>query len=207
MSRARLRRPAAALSGVASTPQALRRTGEKIRGWIVEAKLPAQLRDEVAAAYRELCAADARKAAAAGREAAANGCHMAVAVRSSATAEDLPEASFAGQQDTYLNVEGEEALLRTLKRVFASLYTNRAISYRAHHGFDHMAVALSAGVQKMVRSDVGASGVIFTLDTESGFPDVCMVTGAWGLGETVVQGSVNPDEARRGSNMRVCCHA
>ena len=150
---------------------------------MIDATLPAALRDEIASAYRELAALEAE-----GPE------ELAVAVRSSATAEDLPDASFAGQQDTFLNVEGEEVLLRTVKRVFASLYTNRAISYRVHHGFAHAAVALSAGVQKMVRSDVGASGVIFTLDTESGFRDVCMVTAAWGLGETVVQGSVNPDE-------------
>ena len=162
--------------------KALQRTGEAIRGWVVDATLPAALRDEIASAYRELAFLEGE------------GPELAVAVRSSATAEDLPDASFAGQQETYLNVEGEEVLLRTVKRVFASLYTNRAISYRVHHGFAHEAVALSAGVQKMVRADIGASGVIFTLDTESGFPDVCMVTAAWGLGETVVQGSVNPDE-------------
>jgi pyruvate,water dikinase len=119
---------------------------------------------------------------------------VAVAVRSSATAEDLPEASFAGQQETFLNVCGEAAVLDAMHRVFASLFNDRAISYRVHQGFEHGAVALSAGVQHMVRSDLGASGVMFTLDTDSGFRDVVFITGAWGLGETVVQGAVNPDE-------------
>ncbi len=123
-----------------------------------------------------------------------NGREVAVAVRSSATAEDLPEASFAGQQETFLNVRGEAAVLEAMRRVFASLFNDRAISYRVHQGFDHDAVALSAGVQHMVRSDLGASGVLFTLDTDSGFRDVVFITGAWGLGETVVQGAVNPDE-------------
>ncbi len=122
------------------------------------------------------------------------GSEVAVAVRSSATAEDLPEASFAGQQETFLNVRGEAAVLEAMHQVFASLFNDRAISYRVHQGFDHGAVALSAGVQHMVRSDLGASGVIFTLDTDSGFRDVVFITGAWGLGETVVQGAVNPDE-------------
>ena len=117
-----------------------------------------------------------------------------VAVRSSATAEDLPDASFAGQQETYLNIRGPEHLLRTCKRVLASLFTDRAIHYRVDKGFDHMSIALSIGVQKMVRSDIGASGVMFTLDTESGFRDVVMITAAYGLGENVVQGAVNPDE-------------
>jgi pyruvate, water dikinase len=119
---------------------------------------------------------------------------VAVAVRSSATAEDLPEASFAGQQETFLNVRGVEAVLEAMHQVFASLFNDRAISYRVHQGFDHGAVALSAGVQYMVRSDLGASGVMFTLDTDSGFRDVVFITAAWGLGETVVQGAVNPDE-------------
>jgi pyruvate, water dikinase len=119
---------------------------------------------------------------------------LAVAVRSSATAEDLPEASFAGQQETFLNVRGEQAVLKAIHEVFASLFTDRAISYRVHQGFDHAAVALSVGVQHMVRSDLGASGVMFTLDTDSGFRDVVFITAAWGLGETVVQGAVNPDE-------------
>ena len=122
------------------------------------------------------------------------GAEIAVAVRSSATAEDLPEASFAGQQETFLNVRGEAGVLRALHEVFASLFNDRAISYRVHQGFDHSAVALSAGVQHMVRSDLGASGVMFTLDTDSGFRDVVFITASWGLGETVVQGAVNPDE-------------
>ena len=122
------------------------------------------------------------------------GAEIAVAVRSSATAEDLPEASFAGQQETFLNVRGEAGVLRAMHEVFASLFNDRAISYRVHQGFDHNAVALSAGVQHMVRSDLGASGVMFTLDTDSGFRDVVFITASWGLGETVVQGAVNPDE-------------
>ena len=117
-----------------------------------------------------------------------------MAVRSSATAEDLPDASFAGQQETYLNIRGEEELLEACRRCFASLFTNRAISYRHDQGFDHFDVALSIGVQKMVRSDKGAAGVMFTLDTESGFPDVVLINAAWGLGENVVSGAVNPDE-------------
>jgi pyruvate,water dikinase len=117
-----------------------------------------------------------------------------VAVRSSATAEDLPSASFAGQQETYLNVRGAEALDRGVRACFASLFTDRAIVYRAQHGFRHRDVALSVGIQKMVRSDLGSAGVIFTLDTESGFREVVLITGSWGLGETVVQGRVRPDE-------------
>ncbi len=119
---------------------------------------------------------------------------MAVAVRSSATAEDLPDASFAGQQETFLNIRGVENVIRAAKEVFASLFNDRAISYRVHQGFDHKLVALSAGVQRMVRSETGTAGVMFTLDTESGFRDVVFITGAYGLGETVVQGAVNPDE-------------
>src|SRR5690606_13807322 len=117
-----------------------------------------------------------------------------VAVRSSATAEDLPEASFAGQQETYLNVQGEAALLEAVRRSFASLFTDRAISYRQERGFDHLTVALSVGIQRMVRSDLGSSGVMFTIDTETGFRDVVLINAAWGLGENVVQGAVNPDE-------------
>ena len=115
-------------------------------------------------------------------------------MRSSATAEDLPDASFAGQQETFLNVRGKEQLLSATHQVFASLFNDRAIAYRVHHGFAHAQVALSAGVQLMVRSDLGASGVMFTLDTESGFRDVVFITASYGLGETVVQGAVNPDE-------------
>ena len=116
------------------------------------------------------------------------------AVRSSATAEDLPDASFAGQQETFLNVVGIDAILHKMKEVFASLYNDRAVSYRVHKGFAHADVALSAGVQRMVRSDLGAAGVMFTIDTESGFEDVVFITSSYGLGETVVQGAVNPDE-------------
>ena len=136
---------------------------------------------------------------------------LAVAVRSSATAEDLPEASFAGQQETFLNVRGGADVLRAMHEVFASLFNDRAIAYRVHHGFDHDAVALSVGVQHMVRSDLGASGVMFTLDTDSGFRDVVFITASYGLGETVVQGAVNPDEfyvykpsLRAGKRRRSC---
>ena len=159
---------------------ALATSGAQIRGWIVDAELPPLLAGEISAAYAEMTAE--------------YGDDTDVAVRSSATAEDLPDASFAGQQETYLNIRGTEHLLRTCKRVLASLFTDRAIHYRVDKGFDHMSIALSIGVQKMVRSDVGASGVMFTLDTESGFRDVVMVTSAYGLGENVVQGAVNPDE-------------
>ncbi len=159
---------------------ALARTGAAIRGWIAQAPLPPRLDEAVSAAYRKM-------------EADAPGT-LAVAVRSSATAEDLPEASFAGQQETFLNVRGLDGVLTAVKHVFASLYNDRAIAYRVHHGFAHGRVALSAGIQRMVRSDLGASGVMFTLDTESGFRDVVFINAAWGLGETVVQGAVNPDE-------------
>lgn len=160
--------------------KALAETGRAIRQWILEATLPSPLEQAVTAAYSELI-----------REA---GTEIPVAVRSSATAEDLPEASFAGQQETYLNVRGISSLLAAIKRVFASLYNDRAIAYRVHHGFDHREIALSAGIQQMVRSDIGASGVVFTLDTESGFREVVFITSSFGLGETVVQGAVNPDE-------------
>ena len=119
---------------------------------------------------------------------------LSVAVRSSATAEDLPDASFAGQQETFLNIAGERELLDACRRCYASLFTDRAISYREVKGFDHLDVALSIGVQRMVRSDVGASGVMFSIDTDSGFPRVAVVSAAWGLGETVVQGTINPDK-------------
>ncbi|TCS72884.1 phosphoenolpyruvate synthase [Sulfuritortus calidifontis] len=160
--------------------QALARCGKEIRQWIVKTPLPAGLERAIRAAHAELC-----------REA---GGDVAFAVRSSATAEDLPDASFAGQQETYLNIRGIDNLLDAVKRCFASLYNDRAIAYRVHHGFEHGQVALSAGIQRMVRSDSGAAGVMFTLDTESGFPDVVFINAAYGLGETVVQGSVNPDE-------------
>jgi pyruvate,water dikinase len=158
---------------------ALARTGHQIRGWIRNGTMPQDLADEIVAAYKEL---------------GGDTTDRDVAVRSSATAEDLPDASFAGQQETYLNIRGAENLLYTCRRVFASLFTNRAISYRTHQGFKHMDVALSIGVQEMVRSDKASSGVIFTLDTESGFRDAVFITGAYGLGENVVQGAVDPDE-------------
>ncbi len=158
--------------------EALARCGAEIRQWVVEAPLPGRLEAEIAGAYRELMQA---------------GEHP-VAVRSSATAEDLPDASFAGQQETLLNVTGLPNVLAAIRHVFASLYNDRAISYRVHKGFAHAEVALSAGIQLMVRSDLAASGVLFTLDTESGFRDVVFITASYGLGETVVQGAVNPDE-------------
>jgi pyruvate,water dikinase len=157
------------------------RGGKEIRGWIVDTALPADLEQAIRDAYIKLC-----------KDAGSD--DIAVAVRSSATAEDLPDASFAGQQETFLNVVGIDDVLHKVKEVFASLYNDRAIAYRVHQGFKHEDVFLSAGVQLMVRSDVGASGVLFTLDTESGFRDVVFVTGSYGLGEMVVQGAVNPDE-------------
>jgi len=160
--------------------QNLKERGSKIRSLIYEAEFPADLKAEVISAYRKLC-----------KEYGAN---TDVAVRSSATAEDLPDASFAGQQETFLNVTGEEALIEACKKCFASLFTDRAISYRVDKGFDHMSVYLSICVQKMVRSDLASSGVIFSIDTETGFKDAILVTGSYGLGETVVQGTVNPDE-------------
>jgi len=158
---------------------ALARTGAQIRQWIMDAEFPEQLNAEIRTAFAELSAGNP---------------DIAVAVRSSATAEDLPDASFAGQQETFLNIRGVENVIRAAKEVFASLFNDRAISYRVHQGFDHKLVALSAGVQRMVRSETGTAGVMFTLDTESGFRDVVFITGAYGLGETVVQGAVNPDE-------------
>ena len=153
--------------------------GAEIRGWIEAAELPEPLRQDIAAAYAVM---------------AEDGKDATVAVRSSATAEDLPDASFAGQQETFLNVRGIEQVLRAIKLVFASLFNDRAISYRVHQGFAHADVSLSAGVQRMVRSDLAASGVMFSIDTESGFEDVVFITSSYGLGETVVQGAVNPDE-------------
>ncbi len=158
---------------------ALAETGAKIRQWIVETPLTAALEQEIRAAFTTLSNGNPE---------------IAVAVRSSATAEDLPDASFAGQQETFLNIRGIDNVLIAIKEVFASLYNDRAISYRVHQGFDHDVVALSAGVQRMVRSETGAAGVMFTLDTESGFRDVVFITASYGLGEMVVQGAVNPDE-------------
>jgi pyruvate, water dikinase len=165
---------------------ALTAAGSEIRSWVIDAPLQAELDRDIRAAYAQLCAENSGSNG--------NNAEIAVAVRSSATAEDLPDASFAGQQETFLNVTGADDVVHKVKEVFASLYNDRAIAYRVHHGFKHEDVFLSAGVQLMVRSDVGASGVLFTLDTESGFRDVVFVTGSYGLGENVVQGAVNPDE-------------
>ncbi|TCP12650.1 phosphoenolpyruvate synthase [Crenobacter luteus] len=159
----------------------LAQVGKEIRQWIVDTPFPAKLEAEIAAAW-------AKMTADAGSD------EISVAVRSSATAEDLPDASFAGQQETFLNIKGLDNVKDAMKHVFASLYNDRAISYRVHKGFEHSEVALSAGVQRMVRSDSGAAGVMFTIDTESGFQDVVFITASYGLGETVVQGAVNPDE-------------
>jgi pyruvate,water dikinase len=160
--------------------KSLRETGKAIRRRFLAADLPQALRTEIAESYRELSLRAGLGEA-------------AVAVRSSATAEDLPDASFAGQQETFLNVIGEEALLDACRRCYASLFTDRAIAYREAKGFDHLDIALSIGVQLMVRSDLGGSGVMFSIDPESGFPRVIVISAAWGLGETVVQGSVDPD--------------
>ncbi|MCK9195074.1 MAG: phosphoenolpyruvate synthase, partial [Nevskia sp.] len=159
---------------------ALAKTGKAIREAVMKAPFPAALEAEIRSAYSQLLS-----------EA---GVEISVAVRSSATAEDLPDASFAGQQETFLNVRGIDDVLAKMKEVFASLFNDRAISYRVHKDFDHSKVALSAGVQRMVRSDIGASGVMFTMDTESGFRDAVFITSSYGLGEAVVQGAVNPDE-------------
>jgi len=156
--------------------------GAEIRGWMLATPFPARLQEELLTAWRKMGAASGA------------GAEFAVAVRSSATAEDLPEASFAGQQETFLNVRGEQHLLTSVHEVYASLFNDRAIAYRVHNKFDHSAVALSVGIQHMVRSDLGSAGVMFTLDTDSGFRDVVFITSAYGLGETVVQGAVNPDE-------------
>ncbi len=157
--------------------ETLTQTGAAIRAWILDTPFPPALEPAVLTAWTAM-----------------GGESIAVAVRSSATAEDLPEASFAGQQETFLNVRGADALLRCMREVYASLFNDRAIAYRVHQGFEHALVALSVGVQHMVRSDLGSSGVLFTLDTDSGFRDVVFVTASYGLGETVVQGAVNPDE-------------
>ncbi|WP_374537433.1 phosphoenolpyruvate synthase [Chitinimonas taiwanensis] len=156
------------------------RVGKEIRQWVIDQPFPAQLDADIRAAFAKM--------------EADSGATISVAVRSSATAEDLPDASFAGQQETFLNIVGVDNVIHAIKEVFASLYNDRAISYRVHKGFAHADVALSAGIQRMVRSDKGAAGVMFTIDTESGFDDVVFVTSSYGLGETVVQGAVNPDE-------------
>ena len=157
---------------------ALAAAGEQIRSWILETPLPQKLMDDINAAWAEM----------------SGGKDITVAVRSSATAEDLPDASFAGQQETFLNIRGLDNVIVAMHQVFASLFNDRAISYRVHQGFDHSLVALSAGIQTMVRSDLGSAGVVFTLDTESGFRDAVFINASYGLGETVVQGAVNPDE-------------
>ncbi len=159
--------------------KALAEAGKTIRQWIIETPLPPAFEKSLRDAYEQLQAQHP---------------NLKVAVRSSATAEDLPDASFAGQQETFLNIEGFANIKHAVHEVFASLFNDRAISYRVHRGYAHENVALSAGVQKMVRSETGASGVMFTLDTESGYRDAVFVTASWGLGETVVQGAVNPDE-------------
>ncbi len=157
---------------------ALATVGAQIRSWILAAPLPERLMNDIVVAWDEM----------------SNGDDITVAVRSSATAEDLPDASFAGQQETFLNIRGLDNVVAAMHQVFASLFNDRAISYRVHQGFDHSLVALSAGIQTMVRSDIGSAGVMFTLDTESGFRDAVFITASYGLGETVVQGAVNPDE-------------
>ena len=164
-----------------SGQHSLRTTGEAIRELLLSSEFPEEIAESLRSHYRSLSAR-------AGQH------RLSVAVRSSATAEDLPDASFAGQQETFLNVTGERELLDACRRCYASLFTDRAISYRELKGFDHLDVALSIGVQRMVRSDVGASGVMFSIDTDSGFPRAVVVSAAWGLGETVVQGSINPDK-------------
>lgn len=159
---------------------ALAKAGAQIRQWVIETPFQAEFEAAIRAAYEQLCAG--------------MGDDASFAVRSSATAEDMPDASFAGQQETFLNVRGYQAVIVAIKHVFASLFNDRAISYRVHQGYDHRGVALSAGVQRMVRSDLAASGVMFSIDTESGFEDVVFITSSYGLGEMVVQGAVNPDE-------------
>ena len=156
----------------------LNRTGAEIRQMVLDAPLPARLVDAVTVEWDRL----------------RDGQNIGVAVRSSATAEDLPEASFAGQQETLLNVSGIDNVIAGIHEVYASLFNDRAIAYRVHQNFDHRQVSLSVGIQRMVRSDLASSGVMFTLDTESGFRDVVFITSSYGLGETVVQGAVNPDE-------------
>ena len=158
----------------------LAQRGKCARDIVYSAKLPDDLQSEILTAYHELRTE--------------YGSSLTLAVRSSATAEDLPTASFAGQQDTYLNISGDDVLLDACRRCFASLFTDRAIHYRIDNGFDHFKIALSIGIMKMVRSDLASSGVMFSLDTESGFRDAVFITGAYGLGENIVQGTVDPDE-------------
>ncbi|WP_281277715.1 phosphoenolpyruvate synthase [Pseudidiomarina gelatinasegens] len=159
--------------------RALAEAGKKIRQWVIETPFQPELDQAIRAAYEQLSGGNSE---------------VSFAVRSSATAEDMPDASFAGQQETFLNVHGIDAIMEAIKHVFASLFNDRAISYRVHQGYDHRGVALSAGIQRMVRSDISASGVMFSIDTESGFDQVVFITSSYGLGEMVVQGAVNPDE-------------
>ena len=170
-----------ALGNLAAGKATLAETGASIRRMFLKGKWPPETAEAIRAAYAELCKR-------------AGKAEVDVAVRSSATAEDLPDASFAGQQETYLNIRGDAALLDSCQRCYASLFTDRAISYRQVKGFEHMKVALSIGVQRMVRSDLGGSRVMFSIDTESGFDKVVLINAAWGLGENVVQGAVDPDE-------------
>jgi len=157
----------------------LAQAGKQIRQWVIDTPFQPELEAAIRSAYEQLSADDA---------------DASFAVRSSATAEDMPDASFAGQQETFLNVQGYDAVIIAVKHVYASLFNDRAISYRVNQGYDHRGVALSAGIQRMVRSDLASSGVMFTIDTESGFDQVVFITSAFGLGEMVVQGAVNPDE-------------
>src|SRR5690606_40346171 len=174
-------RISASMQALAAGSLSLREAGKQVREAFLTSEWPADARRQIEAAYSALAAAIGSP-------------ELAVAVRSSATAEDLPEASFAGQQESYLNVRGLTALLDACRRCYASLFTDRAITYRQVHGFEHLAVALSIGVQRMVRADLACAGVIFSLDTETGLDRVATITAAWGLGENVVQGAVNPDE-------------
>jgi pyruvate, water dikinase len=172
---------AADLAAIKGRKLSLPAGARKLRELISRAQFPAAMAEAITAAYRTLCER-ARQP------------ELDVAVRSSATAEDLPDASFAGQQESFLNIRGEKNLLDAVRRCFASLFTDRAIVYRENHGFDHMKVALSVGIQRMVHSDRGAAGVMFSLDTETGFPNTVLINASWGLGEAVVQGTVEPDE-------------
>ncbi|MCG3203682.1 MAG: Phosphoenolpyruvate synthase [Elusimicrobia bacterium] len=169
------------VNGIPNKKESVQKAGRLIRRLFLESEFPPELADQIRAAYRDLGEKTSSK-------------NVAVAVRSSATAEDLPNASFAGQQETFLNIKGEDQVIDACRRCFASLFTDRAIVYRQEKGFDHMKVALSIGIQRMVRSDLAGSGVMFSIDTETGFPNVVVINAAWGLGETVVQGSVDPDE-------------
>ena len=174
-------RIAATLARLAGDEITLAEAGHAIRGLFYAAEFPPAVAEAIRGAYAELADSIGRA-------------DPDVAVRSSATAEDLPEASFAGQQATFLNIRGADHLLDASRRCLASLFTDRAIAYRENNGFDHMSVALSVGVQRMVRSDLGSAGVMFSIDTETGFPDAVLINGAWGLGESVVSGTVDPDE-------------